>query len=156
MTSAKRDMVDAVLGPRFAELIAGVAEGRGLAETSVEEAIDMGLMSAAEAQGRHLIDVVAFEDDLPRMLAQDGRPARLVPWPVASRRVRAPVRWPSRQGGAIGVVHEPGAIVPGESQELPLPLPVFGQQLTGHGAVGRALRAEESARAAKAVILDRD
>src|SRR3989442_13977877 len=107
MTSAKRDMVDAVLGPRFAELIAGVAEGRGLAETSVEEAIDMGLMSAAEAQGRHLIDVVAFEDDLPHMLAHDGRPARLVPWPVASRRGRGAVPVPSRQGGAHGVAQVP-------------------------------------------------
>ena len=153
MTPPQREMVDAVLGTTFAHLIAVVAEGRGLAETSVEEAIDMGLMSAAEAQGRHLIDVVAFEDDLPRMLAQDGRPARLVPWPVASRRVRAPVRWPSRQGGAIGVVQVLGAIVPGESRDLPLPLPVFGQQLTGHETVGRALRAAESARAVKAVIL---
>src|SRR2546428_13070507 len=97
-------MADAVLGPTVARLIAGVAEGRGLAETSVEEAIDMGLMSAAGAQGRHLIDVVAFEDDLPHMLAHDGRPARLVPWPVASRRARVPARWASRQGVAHRVV----------------------------------------------------
>src|SRR2546428_7604100 len=98
MTPPQREMVDAVLGTTFAHLIAVVAEGRGLAETSVEEAIDMGLMSAAEAQGRHLIDVVAFEDDLPRMLAHDGRPARPVSWPAASRRLGGPVRWPSPHG----------------------------------------------------------
>ena len=39
MTPPQREMVDAVLGTTFAHLIAVVAEGRGLAETSVEEAI---------------------------------------------------------------------------------------------------------------------
>src|SRR2546427_1435985 len=153
MTPPQREMVDTVLSTTFAHLIAVVAEARGVAETSVEEAIDVGLITALEAQGRNLIDVVAFEDDLPRMLAQDGRPARLVPWPVASRRVRKPVRWRSRQRGAIGVVQVLGAIVPGESRDLPVPLPLLGHQLTGHESMARALRAAERARAVRAVIL---
>lgn len=153
MTPPQREMLDTVLSTTFGHLIAVVAEARQVAETSVEEAIDEGLMSAADAQGRKLIDVVAFEDDLPRVLAQDGRPARLIPWPVASRRVRRQVQWRSLQRRAIGVVQVLGAIVPGESRDLPVPLPGFGQQLTGHETVARALRAAERARAVRAVIL---
>src|SRR2546430_1687407 len=146
-------MLDTVLRSPFAHLIAVVAEARGVAETSVEEAIDVGLMTAMEAQGRKLIDLVAFEDELPRVLAQDGRPARLVPWLLASRRVRKPVRWRSRQRGAIGVVQVLGAIVPGESRDLPVPLPLLGHQLTGHESMARTLRAAERARGVRAVIL---
>src|SRR5947209_6260444 len=79
MTPPQREMLDTVLSTTFAHLIAVVAEARGVAETSVEEAIDVGLMTAMEAQGRKLIDLVAFEDELPRVLAQDGSPARLSP-----------------------------------------------------------------------------
>ena len=153
MTPPQREMMDTVLSTTFAHLIAVVAEARGVAETSVEEAIDVGLITALEAQGRNLIDLVAFEDELPRVLAQDGRPARLVPWLLASRRVRKPVRWRSRQRGAIGVVQVLGAIVPGESRDLPVPLPLLGHQLTGHESMARALRAAERARAVRAVIL---
>jgi len=46
-----------------------------------------------------------------------------------------------------------GTIVPGESRELPVPLPVVGRQFSGHESVARALRVAESARAIKAVIL---
>ena len=153
MTPPQREMLDTVLSTTFAHLIAVVAEARGVAETSVEEAIDVGLMTAMEAQGRKLIDLVAFEDELPRVLAQDGRPARLIPWLLASRRVRKPVRWRSRHRGAIAVVQVLGAIVPGESRDLPVPLPLLGHQLTGHESMARTLRAAERARGVRAVIL---
>lgn len=153
MTEPQREMLDAIMQTTYTHLTTAIAESRGLTEAAVKEAIDRGILSGEEARVRKLIDVVAFEDELPQLLSANGRPARVVPWLQTARRVRVRLRWRSLQRRVIGVVQVVGAIVPGESRELPVPLPVLGQHFAGHETVARALRIAEKASSMKAVIL---
>jgi protease-4 len=105
---------------------------------------------------RRLVDVLAFEDELPALLGDGGRPARILPWMSARSRIRLPYRWRGAGRQAIGVVQLIGAIVPGESRELPVPVPLLGQQLAGHETVARAFRAAERHPAVKAIVFHVD
>src|SRR3990170_5175236 len=124
MTEAQREMMDALLDGLYAEMVSSIASSRNLSEGIVREAIDDGLLSATLMHGKGLIDAVAFEDELPAMLGT-GRSARIVPWAQARRSIRLPYRWRSLGRRAIGVVQLIGAIVPGESRDLPVPVPLL-------------------------------
>jgi protease-4 len=151
MTEAQREMMNALLDGLFAELVASIAGARTLPESRVREAIDDGLLSASVMQAKGFIDAVAFEDELPAMLGTD-RPARIIPWPQARRGIRLPYRWRSLERRAVGVVQLVGAIVPGESRDLPVPVPLLGAHLAGHETVARAFRAAERSPLIKAVV----
>ena len=151
MTGAQREMTGALLDGFFAEMLSSIASSRSRDEAVVREAIDDGLLSAAMMQAKGLVDGVAFEDELPAMLGTD-RPARLIPWAQARRTLRVPYRWRSLDRRAIAVVELVGAIVPGESRDLPLPVPLLGAHLAGHETVARAFRAAERDPAVKAVV----
>lgn len=156
MPAPQREMLTALLTDVFDHIVAAVASSRGLAPERVREAVDEGLLSAEAARSRGLVDLVAFEDDLPRLLGRDGRPARLQPWAQVARRLPVPVRRRDRQGRAIAVVQLVGAIVPGESRELPIPLPLLGRRLAGHETVARAFRAAERMARVAAVVFHVD
>lgn len=152
MPAAQREMLTSILDSVFETMTAAIARSRAIAPSAVREAVDLGILSAADAARRALVDAVAFEDDLPALLGAGGRPARLVPWPQAKRRLAAPIRWRSLQPRAIGVVQLVGTIVPGESRDFPVPLPLFGQHLAGHESVVRAFRTAETMPQVKAVV----
>jgi len=151
MTEAQREMMDALLDGLFAEVVSSIASFRNLSEAAVQEAIDDGLLSATMMRAKGFVDAVAFEDELPAMLGTD-RPARLMPWAQARWRIRLPYRWRSLERRAIGVVQLIGAIVPGESRDLPVPVPLLGAHLVGHETIARAFRAVERSPALKAVV----
>ncbi|HLA23986.1 MAG TPA: S49 family peptidase [bacterium] len=151
MTAAQREMMDALLDGLYAEMLSSIASSRTLSEAAVREAIDDGLLSATMMHGKGLIDAVAFEDELPAMLGTE-RSARIVPWAQARRGIRLPYRWRSLERRAIGVVQLIGAIVPGESRDLPVPVPLLGAHLAGHETIARAFRAAERSPFIKAVV----
>ena len=151
MTEAQREMLDALLDGLYAEMVVAIASSRGLSEAAVREAIDDGLLSATMMRSKRLVDAVAFEDELPAMLGT-GRPARILPWAQARRAMRLPYRWRSLERRAVGVVQLLGAIVPGESRDLPLPVPLLGAYLAGHETVARAFRTAERSPFIKAVV----
>src|SRR3989304_1535874 len=151
MTAAQREMMDALLGGLYAEMLSSIASSRTLSEAAVREAIDDGLLSATMMHGKGLVDAVAFEDELPAMLGTE-RSARIVPWAQARRGIRLPYRWRSPERRAIGVVQLIGAIVPGESRDLPVPVPLLGAHLAGHATIRRAVRAAERSPFIKAVV----
>lgn len=177
MPEAQREMTTSLLDSVFGEVTAAIARARGLSVDAVRQGIDQGILSAAEAKDRKLIDAVAFEDDLPRLLAhRPGSPrsgpgpalrrgsgqgggdrlARILPWAQARRHIRIPYRWQSLRRQAIGVVQLVGTIVPGESRELPFPLPLFGPHIAGHETIGRAFRLAEKLPAIKAIVFHVD
>ncbi len=156
MPAPQREMVSSLLDSTFSEVVAAIARGRQLPPEQVREAIDQGILSASQARTRRLVDAVGFEDDLPRLLAAGGRPATILPWEHARGRVRSPYRWRSLQRQAIGVVQLIGAIVPGESREFPLPVPLFGRFLAGHETVARAFRLAERLPQIKAIVFHVD
>jgi protease-4 len=78
--------------------------------------------------------------------------ARLLTWSEAYRQLVRPVRW--RSGKTIGIVTLEGTIAPGESQRLPvpIPLPFVGRAVAGSESVAQALRRVEKDDSAAAVV----
>jgi protease-4 len=152
MPTPQREMLSSLLENIYEELLSAIAAARRQPESGIAQALDRGLLSATEAQERGLLDHVAFGDQLPTWLSQNGRPARIHPWDRARQRVRLPYRWRTSTHQAIALVPLVGTIVPGESRDLPMPLPFLGRQLVGHETVSRALRRAEDIPSIKAIV----
>ncbi len=156
MPDPQREMATALLNGVFDEIVGTIARARRLPPGTVREAIDRGILSAAEARERQLIDAIGFADQLPSLLSEGREQVNIHPWARVKHRVYRPYYWHSLQHQAIGVVQLLGTIVLGESRELPIPLPLFGQQLAGHETLTRALRRAERQPHIKAVIFHVD
>jgi protease-4 len=156
MPISQREMLTSLLESIFEDMVAGIASTRRLSGEEVRRAIDQGMLSAAAAQERGLLDGIAFADELPLRLGHNGRAAVIQPWEQARRAIVQPYRWRSLERQAIGVVQLLGTIVPGESRDLPLPLPLLGRRLAGHESITQALRRAESSARIKALVLHID
>jgi protease-4 len=152
MPDPQREMQVALLESTFEEVLGAIANARQQPVETIRQAIDQGLLSAAEAHACHLLDAIAYEDELSSSLSQDGQSVNIHPWGRARQRMRRPYHWRSLERHAIGIVELVGAIVPGESRDLPLPLPLVGQQLAGHETIAQALRRAESSPRVKAIV----
>jgi protease IV len=156
MPATQREMLTSLLESTFEEVVGAIASTRRQPVEAIRQAIDHGLLSATEACERRLLDSVAFADELPAVLGHESTPVSIQPWDRASRRVLRPYRWRSLERQAIGIVQLIGTIVPGENRDLPVPLPLVGQQLVGHESVSQALRRAESSPRVKAIIFHVD
>ena len=152
MPEPQREMQAALLENTFEEVVAAIASVRQQPIETIRQAVDQGLLTAAEAHARHLLDAIAYEDELSTSLSQVGHPVGIYPWGRARQRIRRPYHWRSLERHAIGIVELIGTIVPGESRDLPLPLPLVGQQLAGHETIAQALRRAESSPRVKAIV----
>jgi len=176
MSEPHREMLDLLLDSLFDQLVAAVAEGRGLDPAQVRELIDAMPLTPAEAVDVGLADAVLYEDELAEYLsapeeqasipagqdeAGDGTTASLIKreakrlplltWRQASRWLRKPVRWTTRQ--RIGVVSLEGLIVPGRSRRVPVPLPLpVTEAQAGAETIVQMLRDAEADRHIAAVI----
>ncbi|MDR7567286.1 MAG: S49 family peptidase, partial [Armatimonadota bacterium] len=121
MPPEQREATTTILLDVLEHICRAIAESRGLAPERVREAIERGLLSAQEAHARNLIDAVAFEDELPLRL-EPGHRVRIEPWGRVHRRLPKPYRWRILDRWTVGVVEVTGALVLGESQELPFPI----------------------------------
>jgi protease-4 len=156
MPDAQREMLTSILESISEDVTAAIAESRQVSAQSVREAIDAGQMSSADAARLRLLDRIGFEDELPAILSADHRPATVLSWPAARARLRVPLHWWAAQPAAIAVVQLLGGIVPGESREFPVPLPLFGPRVAGSDTVARAFRAAERMSSVKAVVFHVD
>ena len=167
MTEPHREMLDAVLDSLFDELVAAIAEGRGLDPARVRELIDAMPLTPAEAVEAGLVDAVLYEDELPAYLPSsagpvsgppdrregngDGTSTSLLTWREAARWLHKPVTWTTRQ--LVGVVSLEGLIVPGRSRRAPVPIPLpFGEAQAGAETIVQALRRAEADKRIAAVI----
>jgi len=155
MSDAHREMLNAILDDFYAEVVSAVAEGRGLVEGAIRQAMDGAPLTAREAVRRNLADCLTYEDELGPYLGTPDRPAAIVTWSEARRWLARPRRWRRRQ--VIGVVSVEGTIAPGPSRRLPTPLPLpYMSEQAGAETVIQALRQVERDRAVAAVVLHVD
>jgi protease-4 len=71
MSPEFREEMEAVLDGFYRQSIAQIADSRKLPVEQVRAAIDLGVMTAAAAKERGLIDHVLYEDDIPRLIQGD-------------------------------------------------------------------------------------
>ncbi|MBN73278.1 MAG: signal peptide peptidase SppA [Gimesia sp.] len=68
MSPAFREEMEAILDNYYGQIIDTISKDRGLADSKVEAAIDAGPYMAADAKERGLIDHLAYEDQLPKLI----------------------------------------------------------------------------------------
>jgi protease-4 len=150
-----REVLESIMDAFMAEFTGDVAASRRLDPGAVRAAVDRSPLRADEAREAGLIDVVAYEDEMPGRLGSPGRPAAIRPWAQARMRLPVPYRWDARRP-VVGVVELIGVIVPGESRDSPVPLPLIGGRFAGSDTVARAFRAAERDPRVRAVVFHVD
>jgi protease-4 len=73
MSEPQREQLEALLGTFDADLRAALAARPSMDEAKVDALFDMGLVRGSEAVRAGLVDAIAYEDELPRVL-RDGEP----------------------------------------------------------------------------------
>lgn len=118
-----RAQIEWLLDSRFEQMVAGMAEGRGVSPEAVRAMIDTAPHMDDAALAAGYVDGLLMEDDLPAHLGVK----RLTEWESAERRLLIPPQ-PRHHDRYIAVVRIEGMIMSGESERnpagLPVPLPV--------------------------------
>ena len=112
-TPFHREMNESLSRDLYEQLVAGVAEGRGLPAAAVRALIDEGPFLPGDALERGLVDGLAYEDELTARLANGGEALERLAF-AEYRRVD-PESLGLGGGPSVAVVHAVGPIVLGDS-----------------------------------------
>lgn len=150
-----RAQIEWLLDSRYAQVIAGIAEGRGISAEAARALIDGAPYEDDAALAAGALDGLAYEDELAALLDVP----ELVPWEQARRKLLLPAP-KARRDRVIAVLRIEGLIATGESGgppgdlPLPIPLPVIGEDRAGDQTVVRQVRALlDDERVAAAVLV---
>jgi len=122
----------------------GIGQGRGIPEAELAKRIAKGPFIAPEARAAHLVDVLAYDDEIERFAAEVmERPVRLVD---DSSVPRAPERW--GKAPKVAVVYLAGDMIDGESRYIPL----VNIKLAGSYTIARALKRARDDDSVKSVV----
>jgi protease IV len=153
-TDAHREAVSRLAASAAEQVVAGVAEGRGLTRERVRELVDVAPLSAQQALDAGLVDRIGYRDevyaDVRRRVGADTRLLFLTRY----RRGAAPARLAHRvlrrrSKAKVALVTVAGAIQQGRSRRSPLP----AGAAAGSDTVGAALRSAAADPAVRAVVL---
>jgi protease-4 len=157
MTEPHREMLESLLDSLYETIIGAMAKGRGKSEEQIRGLLDSVPLTAEQAMESGLVDGVGYEDELPGRLGTTDKPAALLTWEQARRRLIRPRRWHSRR--AIGFISLEGTIVPGPSRRAPLPVPLplpLPSTQAGSETLVQQLRAAGQDKRLAAVVLHVD
>jgi len=174
MTPEFREQLNWLLDDQYDLITRGMAEGRGLSMETLQGLINGAPHFAEEAVRLGLIDGVAYEDELPFVLAKPvdetsetneeggaaaskAAKANLKPWSQAERLLTERVRR-REDGRFIGVISVEGLINMGVSRTPPidLPIPFVGGEMAGEQTITTLLRRIERLEDMAALILHVD
>lgn len=154
MSQENREQIERLLDSWYQDVVSAISQGRGLPPDRVKEAIDCAPLSAQQALAAGLVDHVAYEDEIPHILGKPGREAPLARYREARSLLLRRPRQRARK--AVGVISLTGAIIPGKSRRLPLPLPLLGEQIAGSLTVQQQVRAALADDRLAAIVLHVD
>ena len=118
MSEAAREMADWLADDVFDQYVRTIAEGRGVSEEDVRALIQGGLITGRRVEDSSAIDAVLNEEHLPDHLSTGKRPARLVPYAQAKKKLlKPPLR---RPGKTVALLRIAGNIVDGRSAVPPV------------------------------------
>jgi protease-4 len=121
-----------------------IGAGRGIPTAELAQRLARGPFIAPEAKAAHLIDTLAYEDEIERFAAEVmERPIRLTD---DSATPRAPERW--GKAPHVALVYLSGDMIDGESQYIPL----VNIKLAGSYTIARALKRAREDDSVKSVV----
>lgn len=162
LSDEARDQYNWLLQSLYDDIVSAISEGRNLPAEKVCQLIDGAPWSADKTVEAGLVDALLYEDQLPAFLAtkdagstgDEDSPATLKPYAQLRKLL---YRHPQRQHEkSIGVISLQGGIMPGESRNFPLPLPILGEKTAGSDTLQQAIRAARRDESLAAVILHVD
>ncbi len=156
MSSELREQMTWLLDSQQKELVAGIALSRGLDEKAAAELVDASPYSDAAALGKHVVDRVIAEEDLPAHLAHGGKRVFVATWDQARRKLPTPPPTLGR-GKYVAILRIEGTIIDGRSGRLPVKppvdIPIVGDTRAGDlSIVQLARQVAADGRAAAAVL----
>lgn len=151
MSDAAREMANWLADAEQQELVAAIAEGRGLPAARARELVDAAPFTDREAVAHRLVDGILAEEALPARVTAD-----VAYWHDVGGRLRhPPPRRPRRR--YVGVIRIQGMIVDGRTRRLParppLPVPLVFEDQTGDLSVVQQARRLARDRRAAAVLV---
>lgn len=174
ITPEQKQQMEWLIDDTYDAVTSDLARSRGLVEDEVRLLIDAAPFTAEEALARGLIDVIAYEDEIPDILsvgapdatgseksaetdsgdeASSDNRVLLRTWTEARPLLMEKGRRPTRH--YIGVISLDGLIVMGASRQPPvnLPIPFVGGAMAGEKTLVQQLRRAERDDAMAALIL---
>ena len=122
MSPEMREMMNWLLDSLHEQFVRAIAEGRSMSEDEARALIDGSPYTDLDALEAKAIDAIVSEEELPKHLAADEKPARLMSWDEAKRRLlRRPLERPGRY---VALLRIEGDIVDGRSARPPVKPPV--------------------------------
>lgn len=148
MTDAHRESLGRITESVVEQVVAGVAEGRGLEPAKVRELIDRGPFIGAEAVEAGLVDRLAYRDEVYDEVKQAAGEESLLLY--VGRYAKGPIadKIPHPGSPTVALVHGSGPIRLGRSGRSPL----GGSEAMGSDTVCAALRAARRDEHVKAVV----
>ena len=144
-TEAHKEATVSLMESQFAQLVAGIAEGRKLGEDEVRALVDRGPYLGQEAVAAKLVDGLAYRDEVyAKVREQVGGQAGLL---YLDKYLARAGRSNSR-GPKIALIYGVGNVTRGESGFDPL----FGETSMGSDTVAGALRAATDDDQVKAIL----
>ncbi len=174
ITLEQKRQMEWLLDDHYDVITADLAYARDLSKDAIKSFIDAAPFAVERALSAGLVDAVAYEDELPRLLAANNKNvessdvesagseqeasskhdhAKLQSWDKAGPMLLEKGRRPSRR--YIGVVSVDGVIVMGPSRQPPinLPIPLVGGAMSGEETLIQLLRRAENDDNMAALIL---
>ncbi|MEV4097769.1 signal peptide peptidase SppA [Streptosporangium saharense] len=148
MTEAHRESLGRITESVVEQVVAGVAEGRGLEPAKVRELIDRGPFIGAEAVEAGLVDRLAYRDEVYDEVKKAAGEESLLLY--VGRYAKGPIadKIPHPGSQTVALVHGSGPIRLGRSGRSPL----GGGEAMGSDTVCAALRAARRDEHVKAVV----
>ncbi len=148
-TEPARRMRKELYDSLFDELVTGISKGRKVTKEQVRKMIDDGPYTSGDLKGKsNIVDAVAEPKQVGKLIAKElGRA-----YPVASKPRTRAERWSYPE---IAVIFLNGDIVDGESQNIPIPIPLpfVGGKLVGSKTIVRAIQQARANPKVKAIVL---
>lgn len=163
ITPEQEEQINWLLDDNYDMVTSDIAQARNLTQDQVKALIDQAPLTVSEALKHGLLDHVAYEDELPALLGDQGAgngdqptangqrstasnqpPTTLLAWKKARKVLHEKPK--RRAGKFIGVVSLEGSIVNGTSRQtpMPLPIPIIGGNTAGDQTINKLLRQAES------------
>jgi protease-4 len=122
MSKEVRKMSNWLMDSAYEERLQVIAEGRGIEVDTARNLVDKTPMPDDKALELGIVDGLLSEEELPKHLGTDAKPARLATWEISRNALRLPR--PERPGGYIAVIPIEGTIIDGNSGRPPVKPPI--------------------------------